>query len=88
MCFYVDDYILVEVQLFPDGRRCLHAVMISDHCRLSQLAAFPVSHYLMCATDEATRVDGQEWLADLKDLAIVCPTPRFENSDGCGRIDH
>ena len=34
--YYVNDGILVEVQLWPDGRRCMRAVqsLVSDHFRL------------------------------------------------------
>ena len=68
MRYYVDDGILVEVQWWPDGRRCLRAVqsLASGHFRLLGECGVP-DPPLLCArkiTDWHTQPEVLGWIID------------------------
>ena len=78
--YYVDDGILVEVQWWPDGRRCMRAVqsLASDHFRLlgERGASDPplLSAGKIMNWDTCLEVLG--WIVNTESLTVTVPTPK------------
>ena len=78
MRYYVDDGILVGVQWWPDGRRCLRAVqsLASDHFRL--LGERGVSDPPLLSARKITYWDTQlevlGWIIDTEALTVTLPS--------------
>ena len=76
--YYVDDGILVELQWWPDGRRCLRAVqsLASDHFRL--LGERGVSDPPLLSARKTTNWDTQlevlGWIIDTEALTVTLPS--------------
>ena len=74
---YVDDGILVEVQWWPDGRRCMRAVqsLASDHLRLLGVrgASDPPLLSASKITNWDTRLEVLGWLVDTEALTVTAP---------------
>ena len=75
--YYVDDGILVEVQWWPDGRRCMRAVqsLASDHFRLLGVrgASDPPLLSASIITNWDTRLEVLGWLVDTEALTVTAP---------------
>ena len=75
--YYVDDGILVEVQWWPDGRRCLRAVqsLASDHFRLlgERGVSDPPLLSTSKITDWDTRLEVLGWIIDTETLTVTLP---------------
>ena len=75
--YYVDDGILIEVQWWPDGRRCMRAVqsLASDHFRLLGVrGAFdPPLLSASKITSWDTRLEELGWVVDAEALAATLP---------------
>ena len=76
--YYVDDGILVEVQWWPDGRRCLRAVqsLTSDHFRLlgEREVSDPPLLSASKITDWDTRLEVLGWIIDTEALTVTLPS--------------
>ena len=76
--YYVDDGILVEVQWWPHGRRCLRAVqsLSSDHFRLLGVrgASDPPLLSARKITDWDTRLEVLGWIVDTEALTVTLPS--------------
>ena len=75
--YYVDDGILVEVQWWPDGRRCMRAVqsLASDHFRLLGVrgASDPPLLSASKITNWDTRLGVLGWLVGTEALTVTAP---------------
>ena len=77
MPYYVDDGILVEVQWWPDGRRCMRAVqsLASDHFHF--LGARGASDPPLLSASKIinwdTRLEVLSWLVVTEALAVTSP---------------
>ena len=75
MRYYVDDGILVEVQWWPDGRRCVRAVqsLASDRFRLLGVrgASDPPRLSASKTTNWDTRLEVLCWLVDTEALTVT-----------------
>ena len=82
MRYYVDDGILVELQWWPDGRRCLRAVqsLASDHFRLlgERGVSDPPLLSTSKITDWDTRLELLGWIIDrgVDGYVTVTQTPQ------------
>ena len=78
MRYYVDDGILVELQWWPDGRRCLRAVqsLASDHFRLlgERGVSDPPLLSTSKITDWDTRLEVLGWIIDTEALTVTLPS--------------
>ena len=75
--YYIDDGIFVEVQWWPDGRRCLRAVqsLALDHFRLLGVrgASDPPLLSANKITNWGTRLEVLGWLVDTEALTVTSP---------------
>ena len=75
--YYVDDGILVEVQWWPDGRRCMRAVksLASDHFRLLGVrgASDPPLLSASKIPNWDTRLEVLGWLVGTEALTVTAP---------------
>ena len=74
--YYVDDGILVELQWWPDGRRCLRAVqsLAPDHFRLLVEGGVSDPPLLSARkiTDWDTQLEVLRWIIDTEALTVTC----------------
>ena len=76
--YYVDDGILVELQRWLDGRRCLRAVqsLASDHFRLlgERGVSDPPLRSVRKITDWDTQLEVLGWIIDTEALTVTLPS--------------
>ena len=80
--YYVDDGILVEIQWFPDGRRCIRAIqsLASDHFRLLGVRG-PDDPALLSArkiTSWDSRLEVLGWIVDTDELSVTMPPTKMQ----------
>lgn len=80
--YYVDDGILVEVQWFQDGRRCIRALqsLASDHFRLLGERGLDDPALLSArkTTSWDSRMEVMGWIVDTDELSVTMPPAKMQ----------